>query len=423
MLALEDQGLAPSSRAGANIHCAERTHPHKASGNTGSLQIKPSIRNGDGGCKVGGCTCHARCGWIPTFSEYVSRVGPPQATKDFWTKDKVASVVDSLKKKESFHLGWLEWKQAKGFPVDSAARDASEVIHKEGGKIGGDHGYAVARKFFVEDFKDGSEDARGDTNSPTAVALVAKERKWDEAVLFDLMNEGLLSIKWSKAYKGDVRMGFAYQGFYMSDNSYPARIIKTKHLRHKEEMSFKYGGEPTPVIADFTSPHTSVQEAKQVLFCEGEPDAISWRHLFPDDGIVMLGNQHQYSVLPELLPRVRLKGKDVIYAIDRDVHKDTGIPMAIADHMASHVRVLDAIRAQEPASVKVWMCPLLHEKSVKDSKDINDFLKVCRDKEKFLMAAVPVTTDPSISLNQSYGEAVRKVFARKQSGPSKELKT
>lgn len=405
MLALEESGLEPGRNARGNLHCAAKGHAHKAGGNTGSLHIRPYDKEAGSESKVGDCKCFSQCGGHGRFSQYISKVGPPGVSKAFWTQERIGPIIAALQKKESFALGWLAWKKENGLDCEGNARDSSHIEHRIAGKLSGDHGYSQIRAQYVDLFVDGLQAAKQD---PDIVNVVCRKRGWQPETVWQVMEEGLLSLKRSSLYAGDIQMGFAYQGLYTSDNSFPTRIIKTKLLEHKEVMSFRYSGEPTPVIADFTAPHTTIQESSRVLFEEGEPDGITWRHMFPDDGIVCLGNQHQYMAVPALLPRLRLKGKDVIYAIDRDVHKETG---ALLADPAKHLSVLEAIKREEPSSIKIWMCPMLPEKDAKSSKDINDFYKVCQDPDKFLMAAQDIDTHAPLAAG--YGAAVQKIFRRR----------
>jgi len=417
MLALEEASL--SSEGNGNIHCVGRGHPHKKQDNTPSMSIYAKEKNGRSDTCVGACRCHSHCGKTEPFSSYIARVGPPSAQTDFWTDAKIQSVITGLKSKEPFSLGWIDWKKARGFQVEGVTAD--QVLHKEAGRLTGDHGYAPGRLSYIERFVESREDARADHTSPSAVEKLCHARGWNPSTVEELMDEGLLGVRWSTVYKDDVEMSFAYRGLYMNDNSLPARVIKYKHLANKDKkggFGFKYTGTETPVIGDYTAPHTSLQEAKTILFEEGEPDACTWRHMFSDHGIVCLGNKNQYRAIPTLLPRLRIAGKEIIYAIDRDFDK-AGNLLALGDQMKEHIEILEAIRREKPKSIKVWMCPILPGKEAKESKDINDFYKVSKDKEKFLAVGMELSMDVREPLSKSYANVVKRISDRKAYHPDR----
>lgn len=407
MLALEEAGLeAPRTNRG-NLHCVAWGHAHKAGNNTGSLQIRPREREADSETQAGDCKCYSQCGGHGSFSDYVSKIGQPGLAKSFWTKERVQSTVEHLKKQEPFSLGWLEWKKGQNLPCSDGARTADEIVHRIAGKLGGNHGYSQVRAQYIELFVDGLQAAKAD---PSIVSRAAALRGWKPDVCWKMMEEGILSLRVTPARPTDIQIGFAYRGLYLGDNSFPVRIIKTKYLAHKEEMTLKYAGEPTPVLADFTSSKTSIQEASMVIFAEGEPDCVTLRHMFPDAGIVCLGNKNQYHELKNLVPRLRLAGKEVVYAIDRDVNEKSG-QLIIDDRQ--HLSVLARIKQENPKSLRIWMCPQLTGLPASKSKDINDFYKVCADPAKFMMAATLLeTSDGTEKLSASYGSAVQKAFQR-----------
>jgi len=408
MLALEEAGLEPPRTNRGNLHCVAWGHAHKSGNNTGSVQIRPAEKDADSETLVGDCKCYSQCGSHGRFSDYLGKIGQPGLAKSFWTPLRVKTVVESLKKQESFSLGWLAWKKDQNITCPDSARPADDIVHRVAGKLGGNHGYSQIRAQYIELFVDGLQAAK---SNPSIVERAAALRGWDPKVCWQVMEEGIMSLRVTSAHPSDIQIGFAYRGLYLGDNSFPVRIIKTKYLAHKEEMTLKYSGEPTPVLGDFTAPNTTIQEADTVVFAEGEPDCVTIRHLFPNAGIVCLGNKNQYHELKNILPRMRLKNKRVIYAIDRDVDEKNG--SLIVDNR-THLATLDAIKREEPKSVLIWMCPLLPGVTHKNSKDINDFYKACKDPEKFLMAACPIETSNGIeTLSASYGSAVKKAFTRK----------
>jgi hypothetical protein len=398
MMALEESGLAPSGRD--ECHCCHRTHKHKKGGNTASLSIKPLKKPEENNptpddTKVGRIQCRGSCGYehlleaearknktqawkLNTLAFYLEGISPdpanPGSWKDFWTADKVATVLSALKKKEKFTLGWLAHKLSRGIPAAPGAKDSSEIGHSE--RIGSAGAQKSPNGFLCEWTEIFGDALECFDKNPACGKTVAAARGWNSAVLRELIKDQLLSIKPSDRHEGDYVLAFAYKGLVPGPASLPCRLIKTRHLFATPETdAFSrrtiHPGTFSALLGDFTTSNEIIQNAKRVVFVEGEPDAISWRHIFPSDGIVCVGDVNEYKPILECLPGLSLKGKDIVYVQDRD-QDSSGRPKITAEGFESHHEVLSAIAGQKPSTIKLWICP---QSPGGEMKDPNDFLK------------------------------------------------
>jgi hypothetical protein len=398
MLALENGGYDPTNRE--ECHCSHCSHKHKKRGNTPSLSIKPKRKPKDENesiedVQVGRLQCRGSCGFeasleaegkrkktaswkLNSISKYLEGVLPDPSNssswKLFWTSDKVQEVVRGLKSRERFSLGLFEFKKNNGFPCPPGSRDASDVLHNSrsfGSSAAKSPGGFLCE--WTEMFGDALEvfDA-----NPQLGMTVCRQRGWKASTLRSLVKDGLVSVKPSQRHEGDIVLAFAYKGLVESPTGLPCRLIKTRHLFATPETDpFSrrtiHPGVFSALLCDFTSSSTLLQTAKRVVFVEGEPDAISWRHMHPEDGIVCVGDVNEYKPILECLPTLNLAGKEVVYVHDRDQDSE-GKPKMSEDGLASHHSILTAISEQKPAKIMLWMCPQIGKEEMKDP---NDFLK------------------------------------------------
>jgi hypothetical protein len=361
--AAEESGLLPPER-GKALHCSTRTHPHL--NGTPSLQIRSSEDQKD---SVQGISCHGRCGCkVRRLSEYLSLIGPEGAQNRFWTQERVSGVLESFKKGETPALGWLDWKRAQGLPLagvkaDQAliARRSNSTMIQSGARFSAKYAAAFLQR-----------DPIRLAALPAMIQEVSEKRGWDPAIVRQLVDERLLALERPSENPGNVLMHFAYRGFFENPPSVPARIMKQKILHRglgeAAAKGFAYDEEVrSPAVADFSAVGVFYQDSPRLAFWEGEPDSITWRHYYPKDAIVCLGNVQMYQKAIELLPLLQLKDRTVILGSDRDQTPD-------GRHEPRHKELVanfaDAIAAQEPRSILLWMCPQIEGHPC---KDLNDF--------------------------------------------------
>ncbi len=398
MLALEEAGLPPSGRD--DCHCCHRTHKHKRGGNTASLAVKPRRKPAEDDpnpdeSQVGRLHCRGSCGYehlveaearrrrtqpwkINALSFYLEGVSPdpskPESWKDFWTEDKISSVISHLRKREKFSLGWLSHKKSRGVEPHPNAKEADDIAHTD--RVGGNNPQKSPNGFlaeWVEIFGDALEVY---DKNPVIGKTVASARGWKPDVLRSLIKDGLIAIKPSERHEGDFVLSFAYRGLVPGPPGLPCRLIKTRHLFATPETdAFSrrtiHPGAFSALLGDFTAATEIIQNVNRLVFVEGEPDAISWRHIFPQDGVVCVGDVNEYKPILECLPSLNLKGKEVIYVQDRDQDAQ-GNPKITEAGLGSHHEILRSIAEQEPKTVKLWICPQVKGAIMKDP---NDFLK------------------------------------------------
>jgi hypothetical protein len=398
MLALENGGYEPVNRE--ECHCSHCTHKHKKRGNTPSLSIKPRRKPKDESeaqddLPVGRLQCRGSCGYEATLdaegrrlrkdgwklnslAKYLEGVLPdpadPQSWKKFWTVDKVREVVNGLKSREKFSLGLLDFKKASGMPCPPGSRESSEILHSN--RTFGSSASKSPEGFLCEWTEMFSDALAVYDANPQLGMTVCRQRGWQSSTLRDLVKDGLVSIQPSQRHEGDIVLSFAYKGLVESPTGLPCRLIKTRHLFATPETdAFSrrtiHPGVFSALLGDFTASSTLLQTAKRVVFVEGEPDAISWRHMHPEDGIVCVGDVNEYKPILECLPSLNLAGKEVVYVHDRDQDSE-GKPKMTEDGLAGHHAILTAVAEQKPARILLWMCP---QKTGEEMKDPNDFLK------------------------------------------------
>lgn len=359
----EEHGLMPPER-GRGLHCSTRTHPHL--NGTPSLQIRSSQDEKD---TVQGISCHGRCGCrVRRLSEYLSLIGPEGAQNRFWTKERVSDVLESFRKGDIPALGWLEWKKAQGLPLagvkaDQAliARVSSSTLIQSGARFSAKYAAAFLQR-----------DPIRLAALPAMIKEVSEERGWDPGIVRQLIDERLLALERPPEDPGNVLMHFAYRGFFENPPNVPARIMKQKILYRRAAdgaaKGFTYDEEVRSLaVADFSAVGVFYQEAPRLAFWEGEPDSVTWRHYYPTDAIVCLGNVQIYKRAIEMLPLLNLKNRTVILGSDRDQTPD-------GNHEPRHKELVsglaDAIAAQGPRSILLWMCPRIEGHPC---KDLNDF--------------------------------------------------
>jgi hypothetical protein len=361
--AAEENGLLPPER-GRALHCSTRTHPHL--NGTPSLQIRSSEDEKD---TVQGISCHGRCGCkVRRLSEYLGLIGPEGAQNRFWTQERVSEVLETFKKGEAPFLGWLEWKKAQGLPfagvkADQAlvARVSNSTLIQSGARFSAKYAAAFLQR-----------DPIRLAALPAMIQEVSDKRGWDPQIVRHLVDERLLALERPPEDPGNVLMHFAYRGFYENPPNVPARIMKQKILHRRPgdgaAKGFAYDEEVRSLaVADFSAVGVFYQEAPRLAFWEGEPDSITWRHYYPKDAIVCLGNVQMYKRAIELLPLLQLKGRTVILGSDRDQTPDGRHEPRQKELVAN---LADAIAAQQPRSILLWMCPQIEGRRC---KDLNDF--------------------------------------------------
>lgn len=420
MVALENGGLDPSNRE--ECHCSHCTHKHKKKGNTPSLSIKPRKKVAEGQnpdeSQVGRIQCRGSCGFeakleveaktkhtqswkINTVSKYLEGVLPdpqdPESWRKFWTSEKVSSVFTSLRGKEKFKLGLIDFKRDNGIPLPPGCRESSEILHSEKSfGLGANKSPGGFLCEWGEIFGDALEVY---DSCPQLGMTVCGRRGWKTNVLREMVKEGLISLKPSPRHDGDIVISFAYKGLVESPPGLPCRLIKTRHLFATSETdAFSrrtiHPGVFSALLGDFTKSNTLLQNSKRVVFVEGEPDAISWRHMHPEDGIVCVGDVNEYKPILECLPSLNLAGKEIVYVHDRDQDSE-GRPKMSADGLSSHHSILTAMINENPSRVLLWMCP---QKEGKEMKDPNDFLKAARAGDDILSYAAEIYRSEQKSL-------------------------
>lgn len=412
MIALENGGLDPSNRE--ECHCSHCTHKHKKKGNTPSLSIKPRKKVSEGEnpdeAKVGRIQCRGSCGFeakleaeakasrtqswkINTVSKYLQGVLPdgndPESWKRFWTPDKVSTVFRALRAREKFSLGLVDFKRSNGIPLQPGSRDSSDILHSE--KSFGASANKSPGGFLCEWGEIFGDALETYDTCPQLGLTVCGRRGWKTGVLRELVKEGLVSLKPSPRHDGDIVISFAYKGLVESPPGLPCRLIKTRHLFSTPETDpFSrrtiHPGVFSALLGDFTKSTALLQNSKRVVFVEGEPDAISWRHMHPEDGIVCVGDVNEYKPILDCLPSLNLAGKEVVYVHDRDQDSE-GRPKMSQDGLASHHSILTAMSKENPSKILLWMCP---QKEGSEMKDPNDFLKVSKNGEDVLKYAVEI---------------------------------
>jgi hypothetical protein len=361
--AAEENGLLPPER-GRALHCSTRGHPHL--NGTPSLQIRSGEDEKD---TVQGISCHGRCGCkVRRLSEYLSRIGPEGAQNRFWTKERVSEVLECFRKGEVPALGWLEWKKTQGLPLTGLKADKALIARGSNSRLiqSGSRFSAKYAAAFLQ------RDPVRLAALPALIKEVSDKRGWDPQIVRQLVEERLLALERPAEDPSNVLMHFAYRGFFENPPNIPARIMKQKILHRKEgagaAKGFAYDEEVRSLaVADFSPVGVFYQESPRLAFWEGEPDSITWRHYYPKDAIVCLGNVQMYKRAIELLPLLQLKGRTVIVGSDRDETPD-------GRHEPRHKELVadlaDAIAAQEPRAIMLWMCPQIEGRPC---KDLNDF--------------------------------------------------
>jgi len=403
MIALENSGFEPSNRE--ECHCSHCTHKHKKKGNTPSLGIKPKKKVAEGenpeDAQVGRIQCRGSCGFeakleaeartkrtqpwkLNSLSKYLEGVLPdphdPNSWRSFWTPSKVSHVFSGLRNREKFSLGLLDFKASRGIPLVAGSRDSSDILHSD--KSFG----AGANKSpggFLCEWGEIFGDALDVYDAFPQIAMtVCRKRGWKTSVLREMVKEGLVSLKPSPRHDGDIVISFAYKGLVESPPGLPCRLIKTRHLfatPDTDPFSRRtiHPGVFSALLGDFTQAKNLLQSSKRVVFVEGEPDAISWRHMHPEDGIVCVGDVNEYKPILECLPSLNLRGKEVVYVHDRDQDSEGKAKMT-DDGLASHHHILNAMVKEKPSKILLWMCP---QKTGVEMKDPNDFLKMAEGRE------------------------------------------
>jgi hypothetical protein len=359
--AAEESGLLPPER-GKALHCSTRSHPHL--NGTPSLQIRSSEDDKD---TVQGISCHGRCGCkVRRVSEYLSLIGPEGAQNRFWTKERVSEVLECFRKGEAPALGWLDWKKAQGLPLGGVKADQSLIARvttstliQSGARFSAKYAAAFLQR-----------DPIRLAALPVMIKEVCDERRWEPQVVRQLIDERLLALERPTEDPSNVLMHFAYRGFYENPPNVPARITKQKILHRKDgdgaAKGFAFDEDVRSLaVADFSAVGVFYQETPRVAFWEGEPDCITWRHYYPKDAIVCLGNVDMYKRAIEMLPLLQLKNRTVILGSDRDQTPDGRLR-----HKELVANFADAIAAQEPRSILLWICPQIEGHKC---KDLNDF--------------------------------------------------
>lgn len=434
MLALEEAGLAPTGRE--ECHCCHRTHKHKKAGNTASLSVKPYKKVSDDDpnpdeAKVGRIQCRGSCGYehmveaegrrrgiqpwkLNSLSYYLEGIPPdpskPESWREFWTENRVDTVYSALRKREKFSLGWLAHKKSRGIEPHPGAKESEEIGHSE--RVGGAGAQKSPSGFLCEWLEIFGDALEVYDKNPAVGATVAKARGWDKNVLRELVRDGLVSIKPSERHDGDYVIAFAYKGLVPGPPGLPCRLIKTRHLfatPEKDAFSRRtiHPGTFSALLGDFTGSGEIIQNANRIVFVEGEPDAISWRHIFPQDGVVCVGDVNEYKPILACLPSLNLKGKEVVYVQDRD-QDSNGRPKISEDGLAAHHEILSALAAQRPSSIKLWICP---QSGRGEMKDPNDFLKKADRPQDILSYAEEVYSGERRLSLPAYKKAFEHLFS------------
>lgn len=387
-LAMEEDGQDTDLTA-LHVPCASREHSHQ--NNTASLVISPK-RKKEGnkwvevGTGIGWCKCFGSCKFNGSLSDYLKKVGPEGASDKFWSEKRVLKVIADLKQHDKpFELGWKVWKDEKGY--QSTGKLAN--INHEKGQGAAKQNHDNLRKHYRTLFTE----ARRNPSLNELVDKICLKRKWQKDVLMGFVNEGVVGISDVSSIKDEVMIAFAYRGFFNTSPGFPVRFIKTRYLNRNQKddknsrLTYTDPNASNEQIGDFSGSGVDFQNSKRIVFLEGEPDAISWRHIFPDDAVICIGNTNAYNKLPEVLKMMNLKGREVIYVIDRDYNKVTNQPVY---DIEKHEPLFKAIWDEEPSALKAWMCPKIENK---DCKDVNDFLKHFGPKETILNACIDVPSE------------------------------
>ena len=384
----EENGLSTPSSTGTNAHCASRDHAHKATGNTESLSVRPSDKyqvERDGKKLPGGgyVRCYGACGFSGRLSQYLLAVGPEGAAEQFWTEGRVTRICSALEKGEPLELGWLEWKRSEGLPTngfiarDGAVRPVTTATKQTYTR------FLRACSWF-------------DKTDEAALAKVCDKRHWSPDVAKDAVAGGILAARPSFDYKDDVELMFAYKGFFPT-RYHSVRLIKTRLLERSldeaplsRETYLNPFAEGVP-LADFSATNVSIQRTPWLAIVEGEPDSFAWRTMRPNDSVICAGNNHAYRRLFDIMPMLRLDGRNVLYALDKDVrngfwnkepHADFAVMRALQEH---------------GAKVHIWICPT-PKKGTFQHKDPNDFLIMSRGRVNPLDYCLEVDASKATSL-------------------------
>lgn len=380
-IAEEESGLSTPSATGMNAHCASRDHAHKAGGNTESLSVRPSDkyqvkREGKDVPSGGFVCCYGACGFKGRLSQYLMQIGPEGAASKFWTSERVNTVCSTLESDKPLSLGWLEWKRAEGLPSNGfVARDGAVRPVT-----------TASKQTYTRFLRACSRLGQADDASKAAVC---EKRGWGPAVVDDAVAAGILSLRPSINYPDDTEIAFAYKGLFPSRYN-PVRLIKTRLLNRgveeaplSRETILNPFAEAVP-LADFSSAGISFQSSPWISIVEGEPDSLAWRTMRPDDGLLCAGNEHAYQRLMDILPSLHLEGRNLLYALDKDVdsnghwkkapHADFALMRAMQEH---------------GAKVHIWVCPTPRKSGIAH-KDVNDFLLMSKGRRDPLEYSLPV---------------------------------
>jgi len=364
IFAIEESGLEPPS-GGSVIHCSTRNHPH--SNASPSLSVLGADEGKGRAISLkcfGVCKCH-----VNKLSAYLELIGPEGAAAKFWTAPKIRSVMDAFAKGEQPKLGWHDFKEQHGIKTGGASAEGRVITSAKKGKS--IQGNAKMGAMYQEYFRD-TNPIQQAAEGPM-IDKLCQTRGWEPAVVRQVIADELLALRRPERDPSNVAMIFAYRGLYPSPPGIPIRIIKERVLfagpdESKIRAYHVDSDFPSDPIGDFSGSDASYQKSKRLVFLEGEPDAISWRHFHPNDAIICMGNDGQYQNIIKLLPKLHLKGREVIFCVDRDIKHGKFVKDVDKDYLP----VIAAIAKEQPSKISFWMCPEIPKR---DSKDVNDFLK------------------------------------------------
>jgi hypothetical protein len=371
----------PEIRTGNSILCATDDHVRSTTRSfTPSLSVR-QVKGMPVGVRCFGSCSHGAPG-ASGLSEYLAKVGPiledepgkGRHAADYYFFSHEGGQINRILKEmdagTSFSIGYLDWKKTRKLAAEGAGESKVYQLKEK---------VVNALRYTIDDLL--AEGSHLGVLDKEALEIVCQARGWKPDVVTEIVLEGKLGLETAHG-KNDVRMTFAVSGLLPSPTGSLARAVKGRLLVEKQIMwVVKPSGTKTPLLSDFTALGLWPEKVP-VYICEGEPDAISLRHLHPKAIILAVCGLANY-VTPEVLelvPNLPLNGRHVVLCLDRDRTKTPeGVDTwkQVRRNSAKEVigTVYDTFVAalitnhSGMASLTAWMPPQ------EAGKDVNDWLK------------------------------------------------
>jgi hypothetical protein len=375
----------PAIRTGNSILCSTDEHV-----NLSERKFTPSLSVKQGESYPVGVRCFGSCNHgapgASGLSDYLRKVGPVleadpgrglHAAEYYFFQHEGGQINRVLSEMEAgtFTLGYLDWRRERGLASAGAGKSKSYQVKERA---------SASQKYTIDDLL--AECTHLGQVDRGALEMLCAARKWNPEIVTRVAHEGRLGVESTRGSDGrpDVRLTFAVSGLLPAPFGARARAVKGRLLNDKNIMWIvKPSGTRTPLLTNFTAMGKRAPSLA-VYLCEGEPDAISLRHLYPDAAILAvcgLSNYSTHEVL-DVVPRLGLGGHHVVLCLDRDRRKgtegeETWIQVhrnAAGKRCTDYDALITAILTHHPTllSLSAWMPP------PDAGKDVNDWLKSAR---------------------------------------------